>query len=84
MLLRIRVTPNARRSEILGWQEDPVSGRVLKIRIAASPTEGKANTALQVFLAKSLGIPKSQVRLAKGAASRIKSFEIPDGTTLPE
>ena len=84
MLLRIRVTPNARRSEILGWQEDPVSGRVLKIRIAAPPAEGKANAALQVFLAKTLGIPKSQVRLAKGAASRIKSFEIPDGTELPE
>ena len=84
MLLRIRVAPNAKQSEILGWQEDPVCGRVLKVRIAAPPAEGKANAALQRFLAKSLGLPKSRVRLAKGAASRIKTFEIPEDTRLPE
>jgi uncharacterized protein (TIGR00251 family) len=83
MLLRVRATPNAKRSEILGWAEDPVCGRVLKVRIAAPPTEGKANTALRLFLAKSLDIPKSRVRLVRGAASRIKTFEIPDGTVEP-
>jgi len=83
MLLRVRATPNAKRSEILGWLEDPLCGRVLKVRVAAPPVEGKANAALKVFLAKSLGLPKSGVRLARGAASRIKTFEIPDGTPLP-
>lgn len=84
MQLRIRATPNARRSEVAGWDDDPLSGRVLKVRIAASPVEGKANDALAAFLAKTLGLPKSKVVLEKGDSSRIKTFRIPDGTRLPE
>lgn len=84
MLLRIRTTPNSKKSEIIGWQEDPVVGKVLAVRIAAPPVEGKANAALREFLAKELGLPKSAVQLTKGDTSRIKCFEIPEGTKLPE
>jgi uncharacterized protein (TIGR00251 family) len=83
MMLRVRATPNARSSEILGWEEDPQLGRVLRVRIAAPPVEGKANAALREFLAKSLGLAKSSVTLTKGGSSRCKTFEIPDGTPLP-
>jgi uncharacterized protein (TIGR00251 family) len=83
MNLRVRATPNARRSEIIGWEDDPQAGRILRVRVAAPPTEGKANRELRDFLAQSLGLPKSQVVLEKGNASRFKSFEIPDGTPLP-
>ena len=82
--LRVRATPNARRSEISGWDHDPQAGRVLRVRVAAPPTEGKANAALRDFLAAALGLPKSQIRLDHGASSRIKTFTIPDGTTLPD
>ena len=83
MKLRVRATPNSRRSEIVAWEEFPQVGRVLRVRVAAPPTEGKANTELRNFLAKALGLPKSKVVLEKGSTSRIKSFEIPDGTPLP-
>jgi hypothetical protein len=83
MNLRVRATPNARRSEIIGWEDDPQAGRILRVRVAAPPTEGKANAALRDFLAKVLELPKSKVVLEKGNASRFKSFEIPDGTPLP-
>lgn len=83
MKLRIRATPNAKRSEIIGWEDDPQAGRVLRVRVAAPPTEGKANAELREFLAKSLRLPKSQVVLEKGDSSRVKTFEIPDGTALP-
>lgn len=83
MKLVISVIPNARSSEIVGWEEDPRSGRVLKVRIAAPPTEGKANAAARQFLAKSLGLPKSAVILEKGSTSRLKIFTIPDGSRLP-
>ena len=83
MLLRVRVTPNARRTEILGWCEDQVSGPVLRIRVAAPPREGAANRELRIFLAKALRLPKGRIRLARGAAARIKTFQIPDGTALP-
>ena len=77
MVIRIRVIPNAKQSEVVGWEDDPHGGRVLRLRIAAPPVEGKANTAIRVFLAKYYGVPKSRVILLKGEASRIKTFEIP-------
>ena len=83
MKLRVHATPNARRSAILGWIEDPLAGRLLRVHIAAPPVEGKANAALRDFLAKTLNLAKSSVILDKGNASRFKSFEIPDGTPLP-
>lgn len=84
MKLRIKATPNARSSEILGWEEEgspPL--RYLRVRIAAAPAEGKANTALRDFLAAELGLSKSRVVLEKGQSSRLKTFDIPDGTPLP-
>jgi hypothetical protein len=81
--LRVRATPNARRSEVTGWEDDAQVGKILRVRVAAPPVEGKANEELRDFLAKSLGLPKSKVLLEKGGSSRFKSFEIPDGTALP-
>jgi uncharacterized protein len=81
--IKVRATPNARHNEIIGWEDDAQAGRILRVRVAAPPVEGKANTELRDFLAKSLGLPKSKVVLEKGNSSRIKSFEIPDGTPLP-
>ncbi len=83
MKLRVRVTPNAHRSAIVGWHDDPQVGRIMRVRVAAPPVEGKANAALRDFLAAALGLPKSKVVLDKGSTSRIKSFDIPDGTRLP-
>lgn len=83
MKLRVRATPNASRSEVVGWEDDTQAGRILRVRVAAPPVEGRANAALREFLAKTLGLPKSKVILEKGGSSRFKSFEIPDGTSLP-
>lgn len=81
--LVVRAVPNASRSEISGWEEDPRAGRVLRVRVAAPPVEGKANAALRDFLAKALGLPKSAVVLEKGDGSRLKTFRVPDETRLP-
>ena len=83
MKLPVRAVPNARTSEILGWEDDALAGRVLKVRIAAPAVDGKANEALREFLAKSLSLPKSKVTLERGSTSRVKMFTIPDGTALP-
>ncbi|MEK6196526.1 MAG: DUF167 domain-containing protein [Deltaproteobacteria bacterium] len=84
MTLRVKATPNANRNEIIGWEHDPLVGPVLRVRIQSPPVDGKANKALAVFLAKSFGLSKSQIHLTKGTTSRIKTFELPDGTTLPD
>ena len=47
-------------------------GEALKLRLAAPPVEGKANKALIDFIARLLGVPRAQVRLVRGEASRDK------------
>lgn len=76
MKLAVKATPNARKSEILGWEMDPLAGKVLKVKIAAPPVEGKANKAIIAFLAEQFGLPKSKVTLLKGETGRIKRFEL--------
>jgi uncharacterized protein YggU (UPF0235/DUF167 family) len=56
---------------------------LISAALAAAPVDGEANKELRDFLAKSLGLSKSKVVLEKGGSSRFKTFEIPDGTTLP-
>ncbi|MBQ7024823.1 MAG: DUF167 domain-containing protein [Akkermansia sp.] len=82
MKLALKVTPGARKNEILGWEDYPQVGRVLKLKIAAPPIDGKANKEIEAFLAKTLGISKSSVSIAHGASGRIKLAEIPDGTDV--
>lgn len=72
--------PKARVSEVIGWEDDPRAGRVLRVKVAAPPVEGKANAALREVLAEHFGLAKSQVALAKGSTSRVKVFTVPDGT----
>ena len=72
--------PNARAGEVIGWEDDPRAGRVMRVKVAAPPVEGKANAALREVLAKQFGVAKSQVVLAKGSTSRVKVFSLPDGT----
>ena len=83
MKLALKVTPGARKNEILGWEDDyPQVGRVLKVKIAAPPVEGKANKEIVLFLAKVLGVTKSSIEVVHGTSGRIKLAEIPDGCDL--
>ena len=83
MKLALKVTPGAKKNEVLGWEEDyPQVGRVLKVKIAAPPVEGKANKEIVLFLAKLLKVTKSSIEVVHGTSGRIKLVEIPDGTDL--
>ncbi|MBP3499394.1 MAG: YggU family protein [Akkermansia sp.] len=83
MKLALKVTPGAKKNEILGWEDDyPQVGRVLKVKIAAPPVEGKANKEIVLFLAKALQVSKSSIEVVHGTSGRIKLVEIPDGTDL--
>ncbi len=78
LLLDLRVQPRA-ACDSFG---DPVGGR-LKLRLTAPPAEGKANARLTHFLAKAFGVPKAQVQLESGAASRNKRVRIQAPARLP-
>ena len=83
MKLALKATPGAKKNEILGWEDEyPQVGRVLKVKIAAPPVEGKANKEIVLFLAKALGVTKSSIDVVHGTSGRIKLVEIPDGTDL--
>lgn len=70
-LLRLRVHPNAGRSEVIGFSDG-----VLQIRVAAPPVKGKANKELTAFLSQALGVNQSSLTIVKGHTSRNKVIAI--------
>ncbi|MES2595722.1 MAG: DUF167 domain-containing protein [Verrucomicrobiota bacterium] len=75
--LTVRVTPNARRSEIMGWGMDEKGRSVLLLKLGAPAIDGKANAELVRFIAEVLDCPKSSVTLIRGEGSRQKMLEVP-------
>lgn len=55
---------------------DEAGRPVLKLRVGAAATEGAANAAVIVLLAKALKRPKSAVRILSGETARVKRLEI--------
>jgi len=74
----VHAQPRASRTELAGEYGD-----ALKIRLAAAPVEGEANTELVSFLAKKLGVPKVAVRVVGGERSRRKLIDV-EGITADE
>ncbi len=71
MKLSVYVQPGAKKTEHSGMHD----GRP-KIRLNAPPVDGAANDELVKFVAKTLKLPKSSVKLVSGHASRLKTLEI--------
>lgn len=71
LTLNLHVQPGAKRNEIVG-----LHGDALKVRLAAPPIEGRANTALLRFFAERCGVPLSHVELLQGRQSRQKRIAI--------
>lgn len=69
--LQVLVQPRASRSRVLGEH-----GGALKIALAAPPVDGAANEALVELLADLLGVPRRQVSLVSGQASRRKTIQV--------
>lgn len=78
--LAVRLTPRGGRDAIDGWALDADGRPYLKVRVASPPVDGAANAALVAFLAKSLKISRSAVRLVSGDTARVKRLEL-DGVT---
>ncbi len=74
--LAVRVVPKAQRSRIVGLVEAAGGGTALKVQVAAPPEDGKANDELLALLAKALDLPRRDLALAAGAASRRKLVAI--------
>jgi uncharacterized protein len=65
--VRVRVSPGARRTELVGRH-----GEAWKVRVAAAPERGRANEAVLDLLSRELELPRQAVSIASGHAAREK------------
>ncbi|MFW6074161.1 MAG: DUF167 domain-containing protein [Chloroflexota bacterium] len=65
----VYVQPRASRTEVAGEH----AGR-LKVRVAAPPVDGAANTELIAFFSKAIGLPKRDVSILRGESGRQKTL----------
>jgi uncharacterized protein (TIGR00251 family) len=75
----IYVQPGAKSTEIVGMHDG-----ALKIRLNAPPIDGRANDALQKFLAKKFNVSSKGIMLVTGEKSRRKTFSILSSDVDPE
>jgi len=71
MLIRVRVTLNARESRVVKLGEAD-----FEVKVDEKATDGRANRRLLVILSEHFGVPKSRISIVKGAKSRDKVLEI--------
>ncbi|HEY3333735.1 MAG TPA: DUF167 domain-containing protein [Candidatus Limnocylindrales bacterium] len=69
----VRLTPRGGSDHV-----DGVADGILRARVAAPAVEGAANQALIRLLADELDVPRRNVRLVAGAASRTKLIVVDD------
>lgn len=70
-VLHVQVKPNARVSLL----EQDADG-AWRASLKSPPVDGKANAELVALVAERFGVPKSRVRIARGAGARHKRVEI--------
>lgn len=69
--IAVRVTTKASRNRITVDDYGNV-----RAYVTVPPADGKANIAVQAFLAKALGVPKARLTLIKGQKARDKLFMV--------
>jgi hypothetical protein len=71
----VRLTPKSQLDGLRGLFTGP-DGPRLDLRVRAAPESGAANDATTRLIASLLDVPRTSVRLAQGATSRYKAFDI--------
>jgi uncharacterized protein (TIGR00251 family) len=79
LTLTLHVQPGAKRNQVAG-----LHGDALKIRLAAPPSEGRANAALLGFLAELFAVPLRDAQLRQGAQSRHKVVAVTGSRIEPD
>jgi uncharacterized protein (TIGR00251 family) len=69
--LRLRVSPGAARTELVGRHGDG-----WKVRVRAAPERGRANDAVVSLLAAELQVPRRSLEVVAGHTGRDKVVEL--------
>ncbi|MGA2199357.1 MAG: DUF167 domain-containing protein [Nitrososphaerales archaeon] len=72
MLIRVRVTPNARVPSVTKVDE-----AIFEVKVDAKAEGGRANKRLVEIMSEHLEVPKSRIVIVRGARSREKVLEVP-------
>jgi uncharacterized protein len=72
----IRLSPRARSEGLLGVSPAVEGGRVVKASVTAPAQDGRANEALLQLLAKTWRLPRRDLSIVAGAASRRKTVRV--------
>jgi uncharacterized protein (TIGR00251 family) len=70
-LLDVSVVPQARRNALAGLHDG-----ALRIQLTAPPVDGKANAALERYVAGLLGLAPRDVAVLRGQSSRRKVLKV--------
>lgn len=76
MTLHLKVKPGSKVDRLFYDAAGPGHERLLNAKIRASAQDGKANAYLIEFLAKQLGVAKSNVTIVSGFTNPHKRLEI--------
>lgn len=68
---KLRVIPRARRNQIIVADDG-----TLRVYTTAVPTDGAANDAVIKMLARHFDVPKSSIKIIRGAQSRDKVVQL--------
>ncbi|HOW28147.1 MAG TPA: DUF167 domain-containing protein [Elusimicrobiota bacterium] len=78
MIIRVRVIPDAPRSEVVGR-----IGSTVRVKVAAPAIDGKANAELTDFLADFFEVKRRNVKILRGQKGKEKTVEV-NGRTEEE
>ncbi len=71
LYLNVHARPGAKQARLAGLHGDAV-----RIAVAEAAESGKANRAIERFIAKGLGVPPRDVAVVAGASSRRKRVHV--------
>ena len=76
LLLAVKVTPNAAPAALTGLRPAAGGGVTLRLKVAAPPDKGRANTAVVALLAEKLGLARSAITIVAGGTDRLKQVAL--------
>ncbi len=71
VLIRVRVTPNAKRARVT-----KVAETSFEVKVDARAEDGRANRRLLEILSEHFDVPKSKVSIVSGVRSRDKLLDV--------
>ena len=71
MLIKVRVTPNAKFASVT-----KISETELEVRVDGVAVEGRANKRLMEILSEHFNVPKSRISIVRGVKSRDKIVDV--------